>query len=129
MHLVSIVLFGLVLFDLQQQIDAISCYVCGRGSEGCGTSFRSWGSGVATSAVTNAVACTKIVSTVNSNSILRSYVGKTGTCTEGANNDDGTNSYQYCCTTDYCNKGSIGKGNILSGIFSISLAMFFVFMN
>ncbi|UJR07940.1 hypothetical protein I4U23_012219 [Adineta vaga] len=124
MNFISIILFGLVFCVLQRETDAISCYVCVRGSEGCGTSFRTWGSGVATSNVTNAAYCTKIVSTVNLNSISRAYVPNAGTCVEGASTSDGTNSYLYCCTTDFCNKSSISKGNVFFGMLSIMIAMF-----
>ncbi|CAF3420292.1 unnamed protein product, partial [Rotaria sp. Silwood2] len=78
---------------VQQGIDAINCYSCGMGTDGCGPSFNTKGSGViTTTSNTSATFCSKTVVTSNTNAILRSY-GTSGTCTEGSSLTNGVPYY------------------------------------
>ncbi|CAF0998591.1 unnamed protein product [Rotaria sordida] len=85
MNSIIIALYCLIFLVVQQRINAINCYSCGMGTDGCGPSFNTQGSGViTTTSNTSAVYCTKTVVTSNTNAITRSYL-TTGLCTEGSN--------------------------------------------
>jgi hypothetical protein len=46
MNLITIVFLWLIFLSKQQEIDALNCYFCHIGTDGCGPSFRKTGSGV-----------------------------------------------------------------------------------
>ncbi|CAF0936250.1 unnamed protein product [Rotaria sordida] len=85
MNSIIIALYCLIFLVVQQRINAINCYSCVMGTDGCGPSFNTQGSGViTTTSNTSAVYCTKTVVTSNTNAITRHYLA-TGLCTEGSN--------------------------------------------
>ncbi|CAF1086348.1 unnamed protein product [Rotaria sordida] len=62
---------------VQRNTFGLNCYTCGVGTDGCGTSFNSKGSGVMQVSATLNTYCAKTVWASNTNSIARA--GQTST--------------------------------------------------
>ncbi|CAF1247851.1 unnamed protein product [Rotaria sp. Silwood1] len=109
MNSITIALYCLIFLVVQQGIDAINCYACTMGTDGCGPSFNTKGSGViTTTSNTSAVYCSKSVVTSNTNAISRSF-GLGGTFVQQG--IDAIDCYSCNVGTDGCGPSFDASGS------------------
>ncbi|CAF1046814.1 unnamed protein product [Rotaria sordida] len=96
MNSIIIALYCLIFLVVQQRINAINCYYCGMGTDGCGPSFNTQGSGViTTTSNTSAVYCTKTKYVVKENKYLEEFLMQLAQYTESTCVLISTRSYEF----------------------------------
>ncbi|CAF1200630.1 unnamed protein product [Adineta ricciae] len=128
----NFILIAAIIMVIQHNASGLTCYHCEFGREGCGSPFNAKGAGVIQLNSSSYGYCVKQVYASNTNAISRDGTSNSA-CSTGTINVAAVTSGSiqdgytvYCCSTDYCNGASTKMTNLVLGLISVMLSLFFL---